>query len=232
LEERVVKYGIVGAIALAVLVAATWDGKKKPEVAKGDPKVEAPPDSQVTGEVGSPKPGDPRFVAPQLPGPAPAPIVEPVKPAEPELLKYTIQAGDKGPKSIAKKWLGDERLAEEMCKANPRITDWKKVRPGTDLVFPRSKLGSGKASEVGTAGSTLAAGDSGGSSAVAAGLKKEEPKPSGDGEHKYVVKSGDTLYGIAARELGKGSRWKEIVKVNNLASETLKKGQTIILPEK
>lgn len=51
------------------------------------------------------------------------------------------------------------------------------------------------------------------------------------GARKYTVKQGDTLGGIAARELGSATRWTEIQKINdNLAPEKLRAGMTINLP--
>jgi nucleoid-associated protein YgaU len=225
-----IKYGIVGAIALAVLVTATWDGKKKTDVAKTDPKVESPPDSTVSGEVGTPK-GD--SIKPptgsQACSPPIEPSKEPPKPVEEEFLKHQVKKGETI-KSIAKSWLGDEKLAQELYEFNKdRIPDVRKLNSHLTLVFPKSKLPSGKAAEVGTAGSTLSSDGS-----VAAGMKKDEAKPTEvpAGDKKYVVKSGDTLYGIAARELGKGSRWKEILKLNDLSTASLKTGQSILLPSK
>lgn len=47
----------------------------------------------------------------------------------------------------------------------------------------------------------------------------------------YVVKSGDTLGEIAARELGSFDKWTEIAALNgNLDPKKLKKGQKIVLP--
>ncbi len=47
----------------------------------------------------------------------------------------------------------------------------------------------------------------------------------------YTVQPGDTLSGIAKKMLGDASRWPEIIKLNpGLTPETLKPGQTIILP--
>ena len=47
----------------------------------------------------------------------------------------------------------------------------------------------------------------------------------------YLVKPGDTLYGIAKQALGKGSRWQDIVALNTgLTPANLKAGQTIRLP--
>lgn len=51
------------------------------------------------------------------------------------------------------------------------------------------------------------------------------------GARTYTVKQGDTLGGIAARELGSATRWTEIQKANdNLAPEKLRVGMSINLP--
>ena len=63
------KYGVVGAIALAVLVAAMWDGSKKKktdEVARTD-------DTVVTGDIGS---GTVTSVEPPRPTPLPSETVD------------------------------------------------------------------------------------------------------------------------------------------------------------
>ncbi len=55
---------------------------------------------------------------------------------------------------------------------------------------------------------------------------------SGTGGRTYVVRAGDTLSRIAARELHDGSRWKELQDLNGLASpRDLQAGQTLRLPE-
>ena len=46
----------------------------------------------------------------------------------------------------------------------------------------------------------------------------------------YTVKRGDSLWSIAQRYLGSGARYNEIKKLNNLKSNLLKEGQTLILP--
>lgn len=46
----------------------------------------------------------------------------------------------------------------------------------------------------------------------------------------YTVKRGDSLWSIAQRYLGSGARYTEIKKLNNLKSNLLKEGQTLILP--
>lgn len=49
-------------------------------------------------------------------------------------------------------------------------------------------------------------------------------------EKTYVVKPGDTLWGIAASQLGRGFRYLEIKKLNNLKSNILQVGQVLKLP--
>jgi LysM repeat protein len=47
-----------------------------------------------------------------------------------------------------------------------------------------------------------------------------------------TVKKGDTLWGIAAAELGGGSRYPEIKARNGLDSDTLVTGQKLKIPVK
>ena len=48
----------------------------------------------------------------------------------------------------------------------------------------------------------------------------------------YTVVHGDSLWNIAEKLLGKGSRYTEIVKVNGLKSNVLKYEQVLKIPEK
>ena len=50
-------------------------------------------------------------------------------------------------------------------------------------------------------------------------------------ERSYTVKKGDTLWGIAKRQLGKGARYTEIVALNGLKSATIYAGQKLTLPQ-
>lgn len=50
-----------------------------------------------------------------------------------------------------------------------------------------------------------------------------EPKNSST---TYIVKSGDTLWGIAERYLGNGSKYSELKSLNGLASDTIYHGQS------
>lgn len=48
----------------------------------------------------------------------------------------------------------------------------------------------------------------------------------------YTVKKNDTLWGIAAKQLGKGIRYKEIKTLNGLTSDTIYAGQVLKIPSK
>lgn len=47
----------------------------------------------------------------------------------------------------------------------------------------------------------------------------------------YVVEKGDTLWGISRDRLGTGKRYKEIIKLNNLANDVIRVGQCLKIPE-
>lgn len=53
----------------------------------------------------------------------------------------------------------------------------------------------------------------------------------GSGVKEYTVKVGDSLWAIAAAQLGDGSRYNEIKVMNGLKSDTIHVGQTLKLPE-
>lgn len=52
----------------------------------------------------------------------------------------------------------------------------------------------------------------------------------GSGVKTYTVKKGDSLWAIAAAQLGDGSRYNEIKVMNGLKSDTIHAGQTLKLP--
>ena len=53
---------------------------------------------------------------------------------------------------------------------------------------------------------------------------------SASGSRTYTVRQGDSLWAIAASQLGNGSRYKEIKTLNGLTSDTIHAGQTLKLP--
>lgn len=50
-------------------------------------------------------------------------------------------------------------------------------------------------------------------------------------QRTYTVRSGDSLWAIAAKQLGSGSRYKEIKALNGLTNDTIHAGQVLKLPE-
>ncbi len=69
------------------------------------------------------------------------------------------------------------------------------------------------------------------------GVPEPTPKPApgptpAPEPRTYTVKKGDTLWGIAKRELGAGKRYTEIKEQNGLKSDIIRVGQALLLPTK
>jgi LysM repeat protein len=58
---------------------------------------------------------------------------------------------------------------------------------------------------------------------------KPEPKPPAEDVITYTVVKGDTLWGISAKYLGAGNKYKEIMSWNNLKTDVIKVGQKLKL---
>jgi nucleoid-associated protein YgaU len=57
------------------------------------------------------------------------------------------------------------------------------------------------------------------------------PAPTTIAGRTYVVQRGDTLWSIAARQYGSGSRWRDIAAANGIVDERkIAVGQTLVLP--
>lgn len=59
-------------------------------------------------------------------------------------------------------------------------------------------------------------------------VRKDEPKEETAG--RYIVKKGDSLWGIAEKLLGDGSRYIQIMSANNLVDSMIHPGQELIIP--
>ena len=62
--------------------------------------------------------------------------------------------------------------------------------------------------------------------------KETAPVTAGANTYVVVVKSGDSLWAIAERELGDGSRYRELQQLNGLAGTMIYPGQVLKLPRK
>lgn len=156
---------------------------------------------------------------------------EPVKPARPEI--YTIQEGDGNLSNIAKKFYGEiegNRLVNvtRIFEAN------RKVLKSADEIFVGQKLVipplSGSSSEKSK------------SEGIFTRQLFEKVKSIGRSSEKssektriYTVKEGDSLWTIAAEELGQGARYKELGKLNADIipdEDSLRAGMRLRLPVK
>jgi nucleoid-associated protein YgaU len=126
------------------------------------------------------------------PNPIPA-----TPPADPVAESYTVKTGDSFA-AISETYYGTQRYAEFLMQANPQVTRANALRPGMVLKIPAKPQSQ--------------------SATVAAATKPAEkpatPQVASDGTKLYVVVANDTFYGIAERELGSASRWKEIYELN------------------
>ena len=62
--------------------------------------------------------------------------------------------------------------------------------------------------------------------------EKEETVAAGKGYTLYTVQRGDSLWTIAREQLGKGNRYKEIMKLNGLKSDLIRVGKVLKIPVK
>jgi nucleoid-associated protein YgaU len=124
--------------------------------------------------------------------------------------QYTVQKGDSLIR-IAARTLGSGDRWTEIQALNAGL-DPKRLRPGMKLVLPAT-----------------ARLEKGGSASPARSAPK--PKAAATGTKTYVVRSGDTLTSIAARLLGDGDRWRELVAANpGLDPKRLYVGKSIRVP--
>lgn len=137
--------------------------------------------------------------------------------------KHVIAEGDTL-EVIARDFYDDRTRVKELLAANPRIKSPTQLRIGDELVIPEPTWAGGR-----------------GESAIAAEKTVEISGPANAGaptrssERTYVVRTGDTLYGIAQRQCGSGARWKEILTLNKKLlrgdAKRLAPGMKLVLPD-
>jgi len=185
-------------------------------------------------------PGADQSVAEPLPVEAPKPVVPVVTPPPAAKItatpKYVVQKGD-SLASIAKKFYGEEEgnrkvNIDSIYIANKStLPSADKLKVGQELTIPplgmdiskaeanaSSSLGSKLFEQVKSIGQRH--------------LPQDEPKAK---VKTYIVKDGDSLWKIAAAQLGNGSRYKEIEKLNSDilgGKNSLQTGMKLRLPAK
>jgi len=173
----------------------------------------APPEIAGQGTTPSPAPAPAtsgQGVAPAYTEPAPRVPATAVAtlPAGPQ---YTVRKGDSLIR-IAARTLGSGNRWTEIQALNAGL-DPQRLRPGMKIVLPATaKLEP--------------------SSSASPARATTKPKTGGTKTTgTYVVRSGDTLTGIAARLLGDGDRWRELVAANpGLDPKRLLVGKSIRVP--
>lgn len=72
-----------------------------------------------------------------------------------------------------------------------------------------------------------------GAQSAAADTKQAASKPAGSTQtEEYTVRRGDSLWMIAKKQLGRGTRYKEIMELNGLTSDLIRAGQKLKIPKK
>jgi nucleoid-associated protein YgaU len=131
---------------------------------------------------------------------------------------YQVKKGD-SPEAIAKQVYGRNGLGEKLAAFNGlkpsalKIGATLKLPPLTEL-DPSAAIAAGSNMEP-----------------VGGSEPREGEVAAADQFRNYTVREGDTLYRIAARELGSANRWKELLSSNDFKeSQVLKPGMQIKIP--
>jgi len=222
------KYVAVGVLAVIVLAAVTYEAPQERasssdqsfsgsfEGAQPKTKQEEPVPNPVTsGAVATPTgAASPSVVESRTPT-TPS-VAEPATANADDverLAHYTVKAGQTL-SDIAGDALGDRGRWMEIYEQNKdRIPNPDQIRQGMTLFFTGGKSQGAEATPSPQPAQPTAS-----------------PAPVATASRTYTVVAGDTLYSIAKRELGQGSRWKEIISVNDLPSEHLTEGMKLQMP--
>lgn len=145
----------------------------------------------------------------------------------PKFKDYTVERGDTF-EVIARKMLGDAKHWKAIAEANAFV-DPRKLVPGRTVL--RIPIDPANVQGVVLSGAPVPTGEQ---SAPLKPAPKAESHDTASGAVEYVIKSSDTLSGIAKEFLGKSSAWREIYEANKDVIDDpdhLKPGTTIRIPK-
>ncbi len=157
----------------------------------------------------------------QEPEPTAPPLPKP-EPVAPRTVTHTVARGETL-SSISKKYYGTPAKWRVIQEANRDVVpDPKLLRPGMKLKIP--KVGATSLSGAEVAQTPV-------ERPVLSSNSTDERKTS----RTYAVKKGDTLYDIALRVYGDGSRWKEILAANRTVHglqdpQDVRPGMMLVVP--
>lgn len=168
---------------------------------------------------------------------------------KPAVETHRVQPGETFA-TLARSYYGDPLLAEFLVTVNPQLESGGRLSPGMVVNIPpsptqaevaqllrqsRERIAAGTTKEVGKTPAAETSKTAPSSDAATKTSPATTAKTPGDTKRTYVVKSGDTFYGIAKDQLGASSRWKELYEMNKSVvkgdPKSLKPGQVIVLPE-
>jgi nucleoid-associated protein YgaU len=143
-------------------------------------------------------------------------IVTPPAPVETKPSETThVVAKGEYPSTISKRYYGTATLGEKLAKFNG--VDAKGLKIGQKLrIPPVETLDPSRAPAQVAGGSGLPVGGE-----LVPQIPAPTPTPASAAERRVRVEEGDTLYSLAKRHYGSGSRWTEIAKLNGLSERSV-----------
>ncbi len=133
--------------------------------------------------------------------------------------KHVIREGDTL-EAISQQYYDRRTASEEILAANPQVKSPRHLRIGDTLTIP---------------GPAPSAAGSASTPVVRPAEAVSTEQPPSRAAKTYTVVSGDTLYGIAQKQLGSGPRWEEILRLNKALlkgdPKRLAPGMALQLPE-
>ena len=162
----------------------------------------------------------PKVTMPVEPEKKPLENVKPIKPVpvpHPELKWHVVQGGESF-FTIAQQHYGDAQWFRALRLANQSVAGGGELPIGVSLVIPTTAELTSQFPEY--------------------ALRTAAEQPSEAEQRIYMTQAGDTLFDIARRKTGQGSRFSEIIDSNELrlpaqirASDQLPEGLRLVLPE-
>lgn len=209
--------------APVVATALTGDPAPAPATAIGADDEEAAEREEEMRAPEASVPGAATRTAPAA-GPATASAAEPLE-------FYRVQPGDTLSR-LAEVYYGNRAYADLILSVNPSISDPDRLRAGMEIQLPAVPAGGTPTSVPVTAAAPAPTAPAAGTPAGAAATTTA----AGGAARTYVVRTGDSFYAIAQRELGSGGRWQELFGLNRELvgndPKALKPGMKLRLPEK